>query len=132
MRVGRALRDAFHANSSRPAQSRKRQDVAAGSDVIFLPQERTVVGVAATLRAGGFKSADSYLGELRLGHVDPREVPAWLASILSHKRALLRGRGSKNKAAELKLHDIAQGAELLEGEFFLASRWPCGGCFALR
>ena len=39
-------------------------------------------------------------------------------------RVLLRGRGSKNKTAKLKFQDVAQGAELLEGETLLALRWP--------
>ena len=77
-----ALQQAFYANTSRLAQSQKRRDVedlarrVAEGGVIYPLQERTVLGVAAALRASGFRSADSYLGELQLGHIEARfEVP---------------------------------------------------------
>ena len=127
-----ALLQAFYANTSRPAQSQKRRDVedlaqraAVGGDIYPL-QERTVLGVAAALRASSFKSADSYMGELRLGHIEARfEVPAWLARTLSQcKRALFRGRGPKNKAAELRFLDLVADAESLRGDFPSALHWP--------
>ena len=60
------------------------------------------------------------MGELRLGHIEARfDVPAWLARTLSQcKRALLRGRGPKNKAAELRFQDL-----VLRGDFPSALRW---------
>ena len=127
-----ALRQAIYANTSRPAQSQKRRDVedlarrAAGGGDIYRLQERTVLGVPAALRASGFKSADSYMGELRLGHIEARfEVPAWLARTLSQcKRALLRGRGPKNKAAEMRFQDLVADAESLRGDFPSALHWP--------
>ena len=119
-----ALRQAFYANTSRRAQSQKRRDVedlarrAAGGGDIYPLQERTVLGVAAALRASGFKSADSYMGELRQGRIEARfEVSAWLSQC---KRALLRGRGPKNKAAELRFQDLVADAESLRGDFALA------------
>lgn len=73
-RAVRALERAFHANSSRTAQCRKRIDVehlarlAQGEKPIY--PLRPVLGVAAALKAAAFRSADQYLGELRLGHVE--------------------------------------------------------------
>ena len=105
-----------------------RCSVLVGDDLLHhLPSPRAdVLGVAAAVRASGFKSADSYVGELRLGHIEARiEVPAWLARTLSQrKRALFRGRSPKNKAAELRFQDLVAVAEPLRGCFPSAFYWP--------
>ena len=79
--------------------------------------------------------------ELRLGHIEARlKVPAWLARTLSQcKRALLRGRGPKYKAAELRFQTWWQarspsGATLPRPCVGRSARtsWPTAGCFTGR
>ena len=127
------LREAFFSNSSRTSASRKRRDVeelarraAPCPERVYPLAEATVVGVAAALKDARFKSAEAYMGELRLGHVEARfEVPAWLARLLSQcKRALRRGAGPPNKAAELRLEDIEVERVDLRGEAAGDLRWP--------
>ncbi|CAK0845264.1 unnamed protein product [Prorocentrum cordatum] len=134
-----ALRQDFYANSSREAVSRKRADVcrlaeqAASSipDVSApFPLEVAVVhAVAAALKGARFKSAEQYLNELRLEHIE-RGAPAsqQLARAFDQcKRSVRRGIGPKSKAAELREDglrptDVLESLQGISGHD-LASPW---------
>ena len=83
-------------------------------------------GCGGGLAGEWLQSADSYVSELRLGHIEVRfEVPAWTARTRSQcKRALLRGRGPKFEAAEQRSQVLATVSESLRGGFPSAFHWP--------
>eukprot|EP00971_Amphidinium_carterae_P332544 6466767-Amphidinium_carterae.1 len=101
------LKDHVYAASSRETIRRKRikiEELArcfieAGSSPYPL-QEATIWQVSAALKAAKFRSAHTYLYELRLGHIEAKyNVPLWMDRVFSHcKRALLRGIGPPNRA----------------------------------
>ena len=112
----------FYANSSRQPVSSKRSfvmelaELACGS-VSPLPLVRgTVFGVAAALKKGGYKSADSYLRELRLLHVEAGyNIDAALARCFEQcQRSVTRGIGPPAKANEM--WDVQVAWELLDRE----------------
>jgi len=123
----------FFANSSRLSVSKKRGDVedlarrAVGDEGSIYPLSAdTVIKVAAALKGGGFKSAESYLGELRLGHIEARfDVPSWLARVFAKcKRAVTRGRGPKAKAGELRLDQLPAHSQEAVGRTAGEVKWP--------
>ena len=72
----------------------------------FLPLvPKVVLDVAAALRGAHFRSAPSYLGELRLAHLeeDYDVGPALARTFVDCRRALLRGLGPAKKATGLPL-----------------------------
>ena len=84
--------------------------VAADSEFIYPLTEETVVDVAAAVKAAHYRSAVSYLGELRLGHIESRhDVPLWLARVFAGcRRALLRGLGPPSRAVELPVELVGE------------------------
>ena len=79
--------------------------------------QQTVVGVAAALRARRFKSADSYLGELRLQHGEARFRSPRLAgqSFFPVQTGSSARQDPKNKACGAEVARHCAGDELLEG-----------------
>ena len=137
-----AFIEGFSANSARETKTKKRIDVeklarlVGAIDGIYPLDYDTVVNVAATLKAGGLKSADSYMTELKLGHVESKhEVPAWLTRLLYQCRlSFNRGKGPAAKAPELQFEDLDEDAKLRRGagpgevqnpfeSFVVAVRW---------
>ena len=138
-----ALRADFTAASNGASKSNKRSTVeelamlAAGSSPSIYPlTEEIVEGVAAALKSSRFKSATTYLDELRLGHIEARhDIPLWLARLLLLcKRSVSRGIGPPDKAAELKFEHMVPGAASLQGPnpgdvsapfraYVVANRW---------
>jgi len=116
------LRD-IYANSTRGPKASKRRTVellakaAAGTEFFYPLVEETVVDVAGALKGASYRAADSYLGELRLGHVEARhEVPLWLARVFAGcRRSVLRGLGPPTRATELPLELLGdETPEILE------------------
>ena len=122
----RALTGAFYANISRLAQSRKRQDV----EDLARTAHLSLTGVN---RRGCGHCSPSYRFQKRRLSLGRTALGAREGAVRGHhlagespfpaQTALLRGRDPKDKAAELKFQDIAQGSEVLERRRS-APRWP--------
>ena len=99
----------FYANSSRDAVTKKRAAVCRlaeraalsvpGSSAPFPLHVPVVHAVAAALKLAGFRSAEQYMGELRLEHIERgAPVSEQLARAFDQcKRSLRRGVGPKTK-----------------------------------
>ena len=75
----------------------------------FLPLSKEVVeAVAAALKAAGLASADHYLNELKLLHVEPGfHLEQWLARTFQLcKKSVVRERGPVKRATEFQLEDV--------------------------
>ena len=91
--------------------------------------EQVILGVAAALKSAGFRSAEQYLAELRLGHIERKhEVPAWMERVFANcKRSLRRAIGPVRRAPELRLDQLRPEPELLQGRqpSDLLHPWAC-------
>ncbi|CAJ1350967.1 unnamed protein product, partial [Effrenium voratum] len=113
------LRRKFIAKSTRKAKDRKRavvmelagQAVGGRGEAIFPLKEDTVVTVAAALKEANYKSADTYLAELRQMQVEKAyPLEPWLLLTFTRcVRAVRRGRGPTSRAPEWKLEEAAEG-----------------------
>ena len=78
----------------------------------FLPLSKEVVeAVAAALKAAGLASADHYLNELKLLHVESGfHLEQWLARTFQLcKKSVVRERGPVKRAMEFQLEDVVLG-----------------------
>ena len=84
--------------------------VAGNRDVLPLSRQ-TVEYVAAALKAGGLASADQYLNELKLLHVEAGySLEAWLARTFQLcKKSVVRERGPIRRAPEVDLDSLPAG-----------------------
>ena len=74
-----------------------------------------MVDVGGCLKAASYGAGDSYLGELRLCHVEAkRPVLPWLArAFTSMRRGLNRGLGPPQRAVELPLSHLQEETDQL-------------------
>ena len=85
----------------------------------FLPLEKeTVEAVAASLKAAKLASADQYLNELKLLHVESGyPLEPWLARLITLcKKSMVRERGPIKRAPEANLDDINDDLWTLHGQ----------------
>ena len=110
----RALEDLqtdFYSNASRPSVVSKREamtnalELACRGDPPFPLTGIVICRVAASLKAAKLTSADKYLNELRLMHIERGyDVPAWMARLFDQaKTSVNRAKGPPKKAPELEL-----------------------------
>ena len=97
--------------------------VAGERDVLPL-KKQTVEYVAAALKAGGLASADQYLNELKLMHIEAGyDVEAWLSRTFQLcKKSVARDRGPIKRAPEVDVGDLLAEA----GDGYLRAAVPLG------
>ena len=104
----------------------------------FLPLTRDVVeATAAALKVAGLASADQYLGELKLVHVEAGfPLEAWLTRTLTLcKKSLSRERGPVKRAPEVALESLSEDVwKIHERAAVQAAAWAYawGVCWMLR
>ena len=123
----RNLEDKFYADSNKAPQARKEADVlelvtaiTAGAQAFPLTP-KTVKEFGATLLSAEYKSAEQYLGALKLAHVerDHPVTPALKRTFDLTRRALARDKAKANRAPEFQIEDFPIDAvvqDLLVGE----------------
>jgi len=113
------LRRDFHAASGAASLTSQRRTVEGlikealhlpkdtDSDLLYPVTVIVVSEVAAALKAGGYRAADQYLGEMRIAHIESgAEIPLVLTRTFSKcRRSITRGIGPPHRAAELRLSD---------------------------
>ena len=105
----RALTKDFWAASTVRVKRSRRVEVlrlalaVADGEPIFPLRQSVVEGVAAALKAGGMTSANLYLQELKLGHIEAGyDLEAWLARTFTLcGKSLTRNRGPVKRAPEV-------------------------------
>ena len=117
----KSFRDEFWSKTTIRARNTKREEimklatmVAGQGNKVFPLTQDTIEGTAAALKAAGLTSADQYLNELKLIHIEfGHEVPPWMTrSLTLCKKALCRDRGPAQKAPER----LVEGAMELESQ----------------
>ena len=114
-----SLKGNFWASSSLKARKSRREEVLTLAVAVskehkaVIPLSREVIEkTAAALKGASLASADQYLNELKLMHVEAGfEVPAWMQRTFTLcKKALMRNRGPTKRAPELCLNKMPAGA----------------------
>ena len=133
LQARKALGKNFWSESSARSRASKRSEVVkvakavACSERIFPLQKEVIEGVAAALRAAGLKSADQYLNELKLMHVElGHMIPPWVSRCLwLCEKAALRNKGPTKHAMELNPREFTEKTwEVIAVEPELLSK-PC-------
>ena len=93
---------------SRRAEVFKLAKIIVGDGPIFPLLQATVEGVAASLKAGGMASANLYLQELKLAHVEAGfDLEAWLSrTFVLCGKSLTRNRGPVKRAPEIPVERV--------------------------
>ena len=111
----RELNKGYWAKSTMAVKMSRREEVATLAKTVagqnqFLPLSKEVVeAVAAALKAAGLASADQYLNELKLLHIEAGfHLEQWLARTFQLcKKSVVRERGPVKRAMEFQLEDVA-------------------------
>lgn len=125
-RLGQALKDlnkGFWTSSTAAVKKSRREEVlklareVSGRREVLPLDRQTVEHVAAALKAGGLASADQYLNELKLLHVEAGYcLEAWLSRTFQLcKKSVARERGPVRRAPEVDLDELpAEGWDRLQ------------------